>query len=281
MAPDVQTINRDPDLEWLDLIRPTGLVLSPTVIKERGLVPERQTAADSAALRRLPDSEDGPALPEPWRLFAEILGWDAALRRRRTGRARRCPTTSPSPSRSTTRRSAPDWAVQGFGEDAPWQLLVRLEPAGVDPDRRGEADGWEATPHQRFERLLRETGVLVGVLVSDQELRLIYAPKGETSGWLAFPLRSLATVAGRPMLAGLKLVLDRFRLFNAADRPAPARAPQGQPRRPGRRLDRARRPGAGRAARAAARPQRRRAGADPGPRRAGARTISTRACSPS
>ena len=30
MAPDAQTINRDPDLEWLDLIRPTGLVLSPT-----------------------------------------------------------------------------------------------------------------------------------------------------------------------------------------------------------------------------------------------------------
>jgi hypothetical protein len=41
MTPDVQTINRDPDLEWLDLIRPTGLVLSPTVIKERGLIPER------------------------------------------------------------------------------------------------------------------------------------------------------------------------------------------------------------------------------------------------
>ena len=40
-------------------------------------------------------------------------------------------------------------------------------------------------------------------------------PKGETSGWLAFPLRSLATVAGRPMLAGLKLALGSFRLFNA------------------------------------------------------------------
>ena len=32
------------------------------------------------------------------------------------------------------------------------------------------------------------------------ELRLVYAPRGETSGYLKFPLRDLAMVAGRPML---------------------------------------------------------------------------------
>jgi hypothetical protein len=214
MAPDVPTINRDADLEWLDLIRPTGLVLSPTVIKERGLVPERQTGADSAGLATCLGGQEGPALPEPWRLFAEILGWDAGFVAGAPGGAPLPDDLAFAvPEHETT--LFPDWAVQGFGGDAPWQLLVRLEPAGVDPDRRGESDGWEASPHQRFERLLRETGVLVGVLISDHELRLIYAPKGETSGWLAFPLRSLATVAGRPMLAGLKLVLGRFRLFNA------------------------------------------------------------------
>jgi hypothetical protein len=45
-------IVRDPDLEWLDHAKPTGLVLSPTVIKERTLVPERQTQADTAQSRR-------------------------------------------------------------------------------------------------------------------------------------------------------------------------------------------------------------------------------------
>ena len=59
-------------------------------------------------------------------------------------------------------------------------------------------------------------------MITDRELRLVYAPRGETSGWLAFPLRSLATVAGRPMLAGLKLALGGFRLFNA---PAGQRLP--------------------------------------------------------
>jgi len=174
MAPDVQMINRDPDLEWLDLVRPTGLVLSATVIKELGLVPERQTGVDSAAFAACLGGEDEPALPEPWRLFEEILGWDGRfVAGAPGGQALPDDLAFAVPEHDTT--LCPDWAVQGFDEDAPWQLLVRLEPPGVDPDRRGEADGWEASLHQRFERLLRETGVLVGVLISDQELRLIYA----------------------------------------------------------------------------------------------------------
>jgi hypothetical protein len=87
----------------------------------------------------------------------------------------------------------------------------------VDPDARGALDGWEATPHQRFERLLRDTDVFAGLIVTDKALRLIYAPRGETSGHLTFPIRPLGTVAGRPMLGGLKLLLDRSSLFTAAD----------------------------------------------------------------
>ena len=53
-----------------------------------------------------------------------------------------------------------------------------------------------------------------GLLITDDQLRLVYAPKGETSGWLSFPLRALATVAGQPMLGGFKLALNAFRLHN-------------------------------------------------------------------
>src|SRR5262249_51798721 len=130
----------------------------------------------------------------------------------------------------------PTWAVEELEKgDRRWQLLVHIEPAGVDPDARNSADGWEASPHQRFERLLRETGVFAGLIVSERnqprdgqdnyqpELRLIYAPRGETSGHLTFPLRALATVAGRPMLGGLKLLLDTVGLFtNSSDRRLPS-----------------------------------------------------------
>jgi N-6 DNA Methylase len=205
---------RDPDLEWLEHAKPTGLVLSPTVIKERTLVPERQTQADTAQVAALLSADDEPALSDPWTFAEHILGWAARYVAGAPGGPDLPDNIAVTvPEHETT--LVPDWAVRGFDGDVPWQLLVRLEPAGTDPDKRGEADGWEATPHQRFERLLRETGVLAGAIITDKELRLICAPRGETSGWVSFPLRSLATVAGRPMLAGLKLVLGSFRLFNA------------------------------------------------------------------
>ncbi|MBY5798418.1 N-6 DNA methylase [Rhizobium leguminosarum] len=107
--------------------------------------------------------------------------------------------------------------------DGGWQMLVRVEAAGVDPDGRGALEGWEATPHQRLERLCKDRGVRTGILVTDSELRLIHAPRGETSGWLRFPLRSLGEVGGRPMLGGLKLLLSSFRLHNdAPERRLPA-----------------------------------------------------------
>ena len=111
-------------------------------------------------------------------------------------------------------------AARGDG----WQVLVRTEAQGVEPDRRGALAGWEATPHQRFERLLRDTGVPTGLLVTDETLRMMYAPKGgESSAWFEVPLRALGTVGGRSMLGGIKLLLDRYRLFgDAAERRLPA-----------------------------------------------------------
>ena len=69
-----------------------------------------------------------------------------------------------------------------------------------------------------MERLLRDTGVPTGLLLTDEELRLVHAPRnGETSGWFSVPLRALGTTAGRSMLGGLKLLLDRYRLFGDAE----------------------------------------------------------------
>lgn len=211
----IEEITRDPDLEWLDHVQPTGLVLSTTVIKERGLVPERQTQVNTAEVATFLDPEPGePALSDYWSFFESILGWQTAfVAGSPEGPALPDDLTISIPEHETV--LAPDWAVQGFDEDAPWQLLVQFLPAGMDPDRRGEREGWEATPHQRFERLLRETEINVGVMISDDQLRLIFAPNGETSGWLSFPLRALAGVAGRPMLGGLKLLLNASRIFRA------------------------------------------------------------------
>lgn len=218
-----EQIFSDREFEWLDHVQPVGLVLARSLLKSLSLNPERQTKADEEAVTELLSSkETGPALLEAWPLFERVLVWNV---RNVAG----APGGEPLPPELTIRlpeydtNLSPTWAVRGVKGEANWQLLVRVEEAGIEPDKRGVLDGWEATPHQRFERLLRETQVHTGVLLTDDELRLIYAPRGETSGWIKFPIRPLGTVAGRPMLSGLKLVLGSFRLFNdAKERRLPA-----------------------------------------------------------
>jgi hypothetical protein len=208
---------RDPDFDWLDMLQPTGLVVGRNLLRELGLVPERQTKVQSAEAEAFIEADtDKPALKDPWGFVATVLGWEA---RHVAGSPQGPPLDDALmvrlPEHETT--LSPTWAVKELGNTGqPWQLLIRIE-TGIDPDKRGALAGWGATAHQRFERLLRKTGVFAGLMVADKELRLVYAPRGETSGWLSLPIRALATVAGRPMLGGLKLLLDRVRLFTDAD----------------------------------------------------------------
>jgi len=222
----------DPAIAWLDYLKPfsAGLVVAPQALRDLGLPALPQHGTDTKEVASLidPEKEDSPSLPDPWAFFERILGWEA----RHVAGSPGGPGLPDElvvrlPEYGTTLQ--PTWAVKELGGDKSWQLLVRFEVPGVNPDARGALEGWEATAHQRFERLLRETNVPAGLLITDKvvrtgslqlyvpELRLVHAPKGETSGWLGFPLRPLATVAGRPMLGGLKLVLDRARLFTDAD----------------------------------------------------------------
>jgi hypothetical protein len=223
----------DPQLEWLYHVGPVGLVIGPNVIREDDLTPPRQTAVETEAVDALLNKIDGkidldgPALTDPWAFFERILGWEAQY-------VAGAPGGPELPHEFATKIAehdlvlSPDWVVRdlngGRASPAPngggpppfsYQLLVKLH-LSVEADARG--GGWQASAHQQFERLLRDTGVGIGVLVDRGHLRLVYVPKGETSGWLSFPLRSLGTVAGRAMLAGLKLILGHARLFTAPEK---------------------------------------------------------------
>ena len=182
---------------------------SARVILDRyGLVPEEQTRVDGDAVAACfaPEGE-ARAFADPWTFFSQILGWREHQVVGLPG-GRPFPDGLSVPIDEADTVLEPHWAV--IDPEGRPTLLVRIEEPGVAPDQRGALVGWEATPHQRFERLLRENeaGVRAGILLTDDQLRLVYAPKGETSGWLSFPLRALATVAGRPMLGGLKLILN-------------------------------------------------------------------------
>lgn len=207
-----------PEREWLLLTGQTGLVFAPRVMSDRQLIPEPQTAADNAAVSSFLDEKGG--LTDPWGFCKDVLGWPA-------DRILGAPEQTPFPDglglllTEHDTLLEPHWGIRDRGGD--WQVWVRVEEVGIRPDERGALAGWEATPAQRFERLLRERQIPAGLLITDHEIRLIHAPRGETSGWISWRPVDLTTTAGRPMLGGLKMVLGRHRLFTApADESLPA-----------------------------------------------------------
>jgi hypothetical protein len=201
--------------EWLDHVQREGLVFARPILDDLGISPVQQTRIDSQEVAaHLATTRDEPAVANPLAFLQSVLGWPV----NRIAGARGGPSlpelaTLALPELDTVLSA--DLALIDTRAEDRVLLLVRTEDAGTDPDARGVLDGWEASPQQRFERLLRESGVEVGILFSDLQLRLVYAPRGETAGWIGWPLHDLTSVAGRSMLGGLKSALGTDRLFTA------------------------------------------------------------------
>ncbi|MGW8135619.1 Eco57I restriction-modification methylase domain-containing protein [Sphingomonas zeae] len=202
--------------DWIGYLQPVGLVVAPAALARIGLWPSPQGPADGDAVAH---AVEGFA-DDPSAFFHTILGWpaDRILR----GEALPDQLRIAFPEQDTVLE--PHGAIPA--SDGTIQLLVRIEAPDLILDKRGTLPGWEATAQQRFERLLRETGVGAGIIVGASEtgrkdgpatepvLRLVVVPRGEASGHISWPLARLGDVSGRPMLAGLKLLLDAHALFS-------------------------------------------------------------------
>ncbi len=86
---------------------------------------------------------------------------------------------------------------------------------GLDLDKPEDVTGhWRYPPTAKFERLLRHLRVPVGLLTNRRELRLVYAPHGESTGHLTFRFDDLAEIGGRPILDALVALLHAERFFS-------------------------------------------------------------------
>jgi hypothetical protein len=117
----------------------------------------------------------------------------------------------------------PTYGVREFAPQdgqSPWLMLIQCQPRGVALDAPTAASDrhWHASPHAKFERLLRETGIPIGLLCNGTHLRLIYAPRGETSGYMTFSVAEMIQVAGRPIFAGMHMLLSAERLFSLPEK---------------------------------------------------------------
>jgi hypothetical protein len=211
----------DPEIykhkEWLGFLQPVGLVVSPTALVKAQAIVNRnvvdlQQALLSVISRDLALVDDPRAWIFDFPAFTEtVLGWEsgdlisgAALQD--------LEVVLPDYGEVL----APSYAVQD-GDN--WLMLVqviapgaRLDVVDATPEKSGK---WAASPQAKFERLLRETGIAAGILCNGTEIRLVYAPKGESSGHLTFPVQAMCEVSGRLILGAMEMLLSAYRVFTA------------------------------------------------------------------
>ena len=218
---------RDPAIlahqEWLGYVQPTGLVVSiPSLIDASAFLNRNYGPEHQRLLSALPQDSDGNPVAEisDFARFAQdVFGWDSEL-------ILGSPGAEPVPPElevnlvNYNETLRPTYALRSLNGEAKWLLLVEVLPTGTDFDTAYAPHdrGWQASPQARFERLLRQTGVPVGLLVNGREIRLVYAPDKELSGHITFKLSDMVQVAGRPIFAALQMLLSAERLYSVADK---------------------------------------------------------------
>ncbi|MBI3271503.1 MAG: restriction endonuclease [Planctomycetes bacterium] len=182
--------------EWLSLVEVSGPFLSMPVLLR--VFPQGLDKDDSETRRALKDAWEewtaslsarrpDPAAHRAWLHFVlrVALGFppDALLE----GQAVPPNLAALMPEQGETLR--PDLVVAAppgtRGEGAPRVLVVFL-PATQDADKPQEGRAWKASPATRMMELLHATSVRLGLVTNGEQWTLVYAPRGETTGFASW-----------------------------------------------------------------------------------------------
>ncbi len=207
--------------EWLGYLQPVGLVVAPPALLHAQAIVSRNVIELQQALLQYvaPD----PADPHKERVliqdlrafFCRFLGWDSdELQAYEEIEPKyRVEIETYLPEYEETLHA--DFALAHDSGER-WQLLMMRASQSADLDRpyRKSPIGWDASPQARIERLLRETGHDIGLLTNDAEVRLVYAPRGESPGHLTFPISAMTEVSGRLILGAFHMLLEQGRIFH-------------------------------------------------------------------
>ncbi len=212
-------------LEWLGYVQPIGLVVSvPAMLEAQCYVNKNIGGEHARFLDCLPRDKNDEIIPEipDFPVFAhKCLDWepeDITEIPQRVSLSDEVGSLEVIlPQYHETLR--PTHAVPVFDPkegEPPWQMLIQQLSLGTNFDDASESDSghhWNAAPQLKFERLLRESQVPIGLLSNRRQLRLVYAPRGESSGHATFNVDEMMQVAGRPMFAALHMLLSADRMF--------------------------------------------------------------------
>ncbi|MGH7173124.1 MAG: Eco57I restriction-modification methylase domain-containing protein [Gemmataceae bacterium] len=222
---------KDPELlahqQWLGYLQPVGLVVSPPALLQAqahvsvNVAAEHQRFLDHVVEAPTVGRPESRVIKDLRGLLLDVFGWQFSdLIESADARAAALEVVlleyheTLRPTYAVPETPLPD------GRGSAWLMLIQVLPLGTPLDEIVTADErrWQATPQARFERLLRETQVHIGLLCNGTHLRLVYAPRGETAGLLSFPVQAMTETAGRPVFAALLMLLSAERLFSLPDK---------------------------------------------------------------
>lgn len=214
---------------WLGLVQPTeGLVVSIPVLVDAQCMARVSNETVEQLLALCPANSEGErSIADLLLFFERVLGHSRAFfeappdavqlfvpEGRQTLRPSYGLKRGPIPL-----ASIPADASAAARAAAPYIALVWDLPKGLDFDAPETTTGpWEYPASAKFDRLLREARVPIGILTNRRALRLVYAPAGESSGSITFRVDHMATSGGRPILDALVMLLGSHAFFTAGEK---------------------------------------------------------------
>ena len=201
--------------EWLGFLQPVGLVVSPPALVaaqasvNRNVVELQQRLL--ANVETVDITSHSLSISDFPSFAVDVLGWEET-------------DLVESPDEL-------DLSLVEYGEvlrptyalpdtdNGGWLMLVQVISPGIDLDNECRdvkfrvSTGWHANPQSKFERLLREKEIPIGLLCNGIQIRLVYAPRGESSGHLTFPIQAMCEVSGRLILGAMQMLLEADRVF--------------------------------------------------------------------
>lgn len=208
--------NIDIHQEWIGYLNPTGLVFSPQALEDAQVVINAAVVKEQKDFSRFicNENQDGSlsfkGVGNCKQIFTEILGW----------RESDLDNSHATISKYTFNHPqfgeviSPDFISKLSEEQV--LLIKAIEELDVDLNKNIDSDElWNSSYHFKFERLLRETQASVGIIVTRDQLRLIYAPRGETSGFINFPFHIMYQPSGRLVFSAFVELFSETQVFNS------------------------------------------------------------------
>jgi hypothetical protein len=178
--------------DWLSLVEVSGPFVSlPVLLRAfpQGLEPRDPAQAKQlrSAYEEWQDHPTAPGKQRAWVLhvLCELLGYPA----NQIAEGQTIPAGLEASMAEQGETLRPDFALIGpAGTEAAGQahLLICSYPAEQPLDKPVMGKHWKATPATRMMELLHGTNVPLGLVANGEQWMLVYAPRGETTGYTSW-----------------------------------------------------------------------------------------------